>query len=207
MPINCRKAPASTRSSRSTSRCRNRAAPGAGQGRGLLAQLPRSGDRAGHLPDAGEAEPHSAVGRRRRGGRGRRRRHPRQGRRPRRRLLLPALDRRPDSRRHPCQRARRRHRRHARGIRGAGRARRGQAAGPPVVRGRRDAAVRGGDGVARARRARPHRRRPDRARAGHRRRLDLRAAIRAAHGRAGDRHLVERAEARARQRARRQRTA
>ena len=71
-----------------------------------------------------------------------------------------------------------------------------------VMRRSRNAAVRRGNGVARARRARPHRRGPDRACAGHWRRLDLRAAIRTAHGRAGDGHLVERSEARARQSAR-----
>ena len=47
-------------------------------------------------------------------------------------------------------------------------------------------------------------RRPDRAAAGHRRRLDLRAAIGARHGHPGRHHLVERRQARARQDARRQ---
>ena len=60
--------------------------------------------------------------------------------------------------------------------------------------------MRGGDGVARARRARPHRRRPDRPRPGNGRRLDLRLAVRAAHGRTSHYHIVERSKlARAKQ--------
>src|SRR5438067_72881 len=77
---------------------------------------------------------------------------------------------------HPFQLTGRCHRWNAQRIRRARRGRLGQAADSPVVRGRRYIAVRGGDGVARPRRARPHRRGPDRSRPGNWRRLDLRPA-------------------------------
>src|SRR5262249_18485738 len=72
------------------------------------------------LPDAGTREPHSAV--RWRGGshRGRSRCYPREGRRPCRRVLLPALGRWRGACRCPRKCAWRRHRWHACGICGIG---------------------------------------------------------------------------------------
>ena len=179
------------------------APPGQGQGRRLFAQFPRPRHRARHLPHAGARQHRAVVRRRRRGGRDRRGRYPCKGRRQGRGLLLPALAGRRAEPDRAGQRARRLDRRHAGRICRAGRGRRRQTPGASVARGGRDAALRRGDRVARHDGARQADRRPNRAAARHRRRLDLRPAVRPRHGRDADHHLVERRQAQARQNARR----
>ena len=117
---------------------------------------------------------------------------------------LPALARR----RHAHARglrlgARRRARRSARRPRGAARGRPRPRSRAPERRGGVDAPVRRGHGLAGAHDQRAGTAGRDDSRPGHRRRVDLRAPVRADGRRARDRHLEERREARARAGARR----
>ncbi len=94
-----------------------------------------------------------------------------------------------------AQRAGRRHRRHAGGVCGAGGGRRGESPAASVAGRGRDAALRRRHGLARhdgARQAQGRRYHPV---ARHRRRLDLRIAIRPCHGHPRHHHVVERREA------------
>ena len=117
------------------------------------------------------------------------------GGRSRRRQFLSALAGRRVLARGARQRAGRRHRRHAGRIRAAGRRRRGENSGASVAGGGRDTALRRRHGLARHDGARQAQGRRHRSAAGHRRRLDLRTAIRPCHGHPRHRHVVERREA------------
>ena len=156
----------------------------------MVAELSRSAGRQGTVQSEAEIPVRAALGRRRRSCRRRRRRDARQGRRARGRLFHAALDWR---RRSPMPARNRRWAARIPGIwpgtRRVARRRTRQGSRPSQRRGSGDVALRRGDGLECACRARRAQGRRHGARAGDRRRVDLRPAIRPADaGRASSPH-------------------